>query len=163
MDTDIERAIKDATAAATGVQEFRSETFMAVLLARLLQPDHRVAAQRNIAETVASSASLSTKNFSAPEFFAGKAWTTDNHKVVLAGYFLERYSARPNYGAQEIKDCLLSAKVPIPKNTNVGIIRCIEHGWMMEVPSGVSGKKAWALTQTGERYAEALVKKNGED
>ncbi|MGC1107718.1 MAG: hypothetical protein WA876_14385 [Candidatus Acidiferrales bacterium] len=159
MDIYTENAIKDATAAVADTHEFRAETYLAILLAKLLQPRNTAAARASAPEMAGPPTS---KAFSSPELFARTAWTTDNDRVVLAGYFLERYAGKPNYSTQEMKDCLLSAKVPTPKNTNVAIIRCIGRGWMMEVTGGASGKR-WSLTQSGERYAEGLMKKNGED
>lgn len=152
---DVKQAVEEAKAAIGDMQEFRGETYFAILLAKLLAPNSgtpKTAAQLLLA-------SQTTKPYSAPEFFAARRWETDNDKVVLAAYFIERHSAVANYGAQEIKDCLLSAKVPPPANANVAIVRCISRGWMMEV-SAKNGKKSWALTQVGERYAESLNKQD---
>ena len=74
----------------------------------------------------------------------------------MAGWYLERYAGGTNYTIQEIKSCLFSAKVPLPRNINLAVLQAVQRGLMMEVPSESGRRKAWALTHTGERYVEDM-------
>jgi len=98
------------------------------------------------------------KPFSASEFFYARAWSSEIDKVLLAGAFLEAHSGLLNYTIKQVRDCLVSAKVSVPKNISLAFLRAARHGWMMEVP-GASGRgKVWALTQTGVQRAAAMTK-----
>src|SRR6202030_3488349 len=112
------RAMTEARRVAAQLTEFKSETYTAVLLSELL--NDRItngAAQREEpliknGEAVAQEG----KQFSAAELFADCKWSSEIDKVIVAGYFLERYSAASAYGLSELRGVLVSAKVPVPKN-----------------------------------------------
>src|SRR5713101_3078711 len=116
----IDEAIEFAGNAAKKTSEYKSETYFAVLVSLLLAPSNvGVSSDQVQSEGPAvSSNSQSQKQYSAAELFASTTWETEIEKATLAGYFLERYSAMPNYSVDEIRKCIISAKVPAPANVN---------------------------------------------
>lgn len=159
--TEIDRAIEEARAAAERSEDFGRETYLAVLLANLVRGSSNLTEKSLVASQTDSLMPTHSpaKRFTPPELFASANWATENDKVVLAAYFLERYTQSPQYGLQELRDCLVSAKVQLPKNVSQAIIKCVQRGWMMEIPGSKEGTKIWSLTHSGELRAGELLKK----
>jgi len=156
-ETQIENAIETAKRAAQKSDTFKSETFVGVLLASLLQ----VSSKDNLSTQPPKDPVLAItkyKPFSASEFFANKNWTTENDRVVLAALYLEHHAGSASFEAQDIRNCLVAAKIPIPGNVNVPILRSVKRGLLMEVPNPKGTTKTWSLTQAGERYAAGLTR-----
>jgi len=155
----IEQAIEFAGNAAKKASEYKSETYFAVLVSLLLAPTNvRVSSdQVHSQDSAVSSNSQSEKQYSAAELFASTTWETEIEKATLAGYFLERYAAMPSYSVDEIRKCIISAKVPAPANVNLAVLKAAQKGWMMELPGQGEKHKVWSLTQTGERKVEGML------
>lgn len=162
MDENVfEAAIKTARHAADKARDFRSETYGAVLLFELMRSAVPAARSRHeLAATVPTPAPKGEKAYSPAELFASKAWTTEIDKVVVASFFLERFSENSSSTVDEVRNCLVAAKVPLPKNVNLAIIQAVNKGLMMPIPSQGGTRKTWALTQTGERYVEQMTTEN---
>jgi hypothetical protein len=159
----LETAIRTARHAAERAQDFKPETYAAVLLFELMRSTVPAPRYRNeLPPTVPTHAPKREKPYSAAELFASKTWCTEIDKVVVSAFFLERFGERANYTIEEIRACLVAAKVPLPKNVNLAILQAVQKGLMMEIPSQAAPRKAWALTQSGERYVEEMeVKSSG--
>jgi hypothetical protein len=158
----LETAIQKASHAAEKVRDFKSETYAAVLLFELMRSAVPISRSRlELPPAAPGPIPAHTKPYSAVELFASKEWRTEIDKVVLAGFFLERFGGIQTYTIREIKDCLVSAKVSLPKNVNLAILQAAQRGWIMEVPSKGGTRKNWALTQTGERRAEEMSHEQG--
>jgi hypothetical protein len=155
----IDQAIEFAANAAKKASEYKSETYFAVLVSLLLAPTNVGASSDQVHSEgpAVSSNSQSQKQYSAAELFASTTWETEIEKATLAGYFLERYSAMPNYSVDEIRKCIISAKVPAPANVNLAVLKAAQKGWMMELPGQGERHKVWSLTQTGERTVEEMI------
>jgi hypothetical protein len=159
----IDAAVEKASRAAQKAGDHKSEAFLAVLLAALLR-GHDEALGRTVVEGPPIEGKPTphpAKPLSPGEFFAAREWSTEVDKVVLAGSFLERYSSVSSYTVQQIRNCLLSAKVSLPKNVNLAVFQAVQRGWMMEVPAENVTGKAWSLTQTGERRVEEMANPSG--
>jgi len=151
----LNEAIAAAGVAAKGVSEYKSETFLGVLLGALLRdvaaPEKLAAPQANRGVRVPVG-----KRFSASELFASKRWNTETEKIILAAHFLERYAGKTAFTIADVRGLLLSAKVSSPKNVSLALLQSVQKGWLMEAPSEDNKRKAWSLTQTGERQIELL-------
>jgi hypothetical protein len=156
-DIAFEAAARTARRAAEKAGDFKSETYSAVLLFELMRS--AVPASRSRPELAAAAPAPVQKReraYSPVELFASKSWTTEIDKVAVASYFLERFGDKVSSTVDEIRNCLVAAKVPLPKNVNLAIIQAVSKGLMMSIPSQGAGRKAWALTQAGERYVEHM-------
>jgi hypothetical protein len=158
----LDMAIQTAKHAAEKARDFKPETYGAVLLFELMRssvPTSRIRSE--LPDATPAHVPARTKPYSAAELFASKNWRTEIDKVVLAGFFLEQFGGIQSYTIQEIRDCLVAAKISLPKNINLAILQAAQKGWIMEVPSQSGTRKAWALTQTGERRAEEMSQEQG--
>jgi hypothetical protein len=153
----IDIAVEEAKRAAQKAGDYKCETFVAVLLASLLRGDNSLVGRSPVNDQGVATAQP-VKPLSPGEFFAAREWATEVDKIVLAGCFLERYASVPVYAVQQVRGCLVSAKVTPPKNVNLAMFQAVQRGWMMEVPAENSTGKAWSLTQTGERRVEEMSK-----
>lgn len=154
------KAIQEARAAAEAAEEYKSETYLAVLLTELLRAEAPPA--RGVQTNLAHRAALhvTQKPFSAPEFFAARTLKSELDKVVAAGYFLEHYSDADRFNVNDVRSCLVSGKIPLPKNIPLALLKTVQRGWIMEVPEGKDDIKAYVLTQSGELYVNSLEKDN---
>ncbi len=154
----LDSAMDLATSAARKALEYKAETYFAVLLSALLGSDSARAASVNtpIPPPENRPSAYVEKKYSAAELFASRTWSTEIEKVTLAGYFLERQSQVPSYRIADIRNCLISAKVALPANVNLAVLKAVQKGWMMQVPSEGEKHKTWALTQTGERKVSEM-------
>jgi hypothetical protein len=158
----LESAIQTARRAAEKARDFKPETYGSVLLFELM---------RSTVPTSRSSYELPppkpahvpgrTKPYSAAELFSSTNWRTEIDKVVVAGFYLEQFDGIQSYTIQEIRNCLVAAKIILPKNVNLAILQAAQKGWIMEVPGQSGTRKAWALTQTGERRAREMSQEQG--
>jgi len=156
-----EAAVRTAKRAAEKASDFRSETYAAVLLFELMRSAVPAARSRHeLAAAVPTPSQKRERTYSPAELFASKSWTTEIDKVAVASYFLERFGEKASSTVDEIRNCLVAAKVPLPKNVNLAIIQAVGKGIMMPIPSQGGGRKAWALTQAGKRYVELMTAEN---
>lgn len=151
-------ALELAVAAAKQVQEFKAETYSAVLLASLLAGAPS-ASRKSPGSATAVSGSATTKPYSPAEFFSLRVLGSEIDKVVVAAAFLEAHQGLTSYTIEEIRNCLVSAKISIPTNLSLAIFQSVKKGWLMDVRNDSGAKKAWALTQTGERKSEEMMAK----
>lgn len=162
--TTVDGAIAEATRAAQSSDGYKSETYFAVLLASLLRGGYELARSDSAATGVPRRLAPDEleKPYSPGELFASKEWSTEVDKVVVAGHFLEHYKKLSSFTIENIRSCLISAKVSVPKNVNLAIFQAVQRSWMMEVPAENSKKKAWSLTQSGQRKVAEMGRKNAE-
>jgi hypothetical protein len=160
--TIVDGAITEAARAAQSSDDYKSETYFAVLLAGLLRGVYEIAHAPNSAghdPARPKSPDDSEKPYSPGELFASKEWSTEVDKVVIAGHFLEHYKKLSSFTIENIRTCLISAKVSLPKNVNLAIFQAVQRSWMMEVPAENTKKKAWSLTQSGQRRVAEMNEK----
>jgi len=153
----LETAIRTAKHAASGESEYRSETYSAVLLFELMRSSVGETTSSRQLPAPGGTSHAQKKPYSASEFFASSNWGTEIDKVVLAGFYLEHFQGSQGYTIEDIRGCLITAKVPPPNNINLGLLQAAQKGWMMEVPSEASRRKTWILTQSGEVRVNGMV------
>jgi hypothetical protein len=158
----LDAAIEVARNAADRSSDYKSEIFLAVALAELLGRGGSPGEMTSTALVLARDKQrpAAPKPFSASEFFYTRAWSSEIDKVLLAGAFLESHQGLSHYTIKQVRDCLVSAKVGLPKNISLAFLRAAQRSWMMEVPRSNGGAKLWALTQTGVERAATMTKRN---
>ncbi len=157
-DESLSRAIQEAKEAAEQVGDYKSETYLAVLLGRLMGQSagvvNRVSLQPPALPQVTEGEDQEI--CTPPEIFAGTHWKTGLDKVVLAGFYLENRESMDRFNINDLRSCLVRAKVPIPKNISLPVLQSVRRGWMMEVPEVKDNVKAYVLTQTGARRIQEM-------
>jgi predicted metal-dependent hydrolase len=81
---------------------------------------------------------------------------TDVDKVLVAGYYLEKYEDFEKFTAAEIKENLRRAKIAPPKNTNDSINSNIKKGLMMSA-GDKDKRRAFVLTSDGEETINDML------
>jgi hypothetical protein len=154
----LRKAIDAAKKAAEIVADYKEETYLGVLISSLAEREVTGETKQEIAPASEGRPTASVKQFSPGELFAARGWKTDLDKVVLAGFYLEKYAAAQAFSMHDIKNTLVIGKVPVPKNLSLAIFKAARRAWVMEVPESKDGLKAWALTQSGVKRVEDLEK-----
>jgi hypothetical protein len=153
-DQSLTDAMGAASVAAEQAERYKSETYSVVLLVGLLRGTPRLGdgVLTPAAISDRDSRSASDKPYSPAEFFGTKVLRSEIDKVVVAAAFLENFQSLENYSIDEIRNCLVAAKIGLPKNLSLAIFKAVKRGWLMEVPTAGAPTKSWALTQSGVRY-----------
>ncbi len=97
----------------------------------------------------------SEKSTSIKEFLLSKNPKSDIEKTRVVSYYLEKFSGFTSFTAEEIQNGYRSAKESVPLNVSDNIAKNVGRGYFMEASEKKNGKKAWTLTNTGERSVEA--------
>jgi hypothetical protein len=79
--------------------------------------------------------------------------------TLLIGYFLEKNESMGSFTVKELERSFIQAKESVPTNTNDMINKNISKGFIMETEEKKDGKKAWCLTNTGEKFVETNLLK----
>ncbi len=92
------------------------------------------------------------------EFLASRKSTSHKDRVLLVAYYYLHSKNEPVTRA-EIDEAYTLARMARPQNLSDVIGKCVAKGYLMETPVEKEGKRAWQITQTGERYLEELATK----
>jgi hypothetical protein len=98
-----------------------------------------------------------TKGTSPAQFFKTKNPKTDNDRVLVATYFLEKFRNAQNATAAEIRDLIADAKRNPPRNTNDAVNQNIRKGLLMTAGDR-DNKMTVVLTSDGETEVEEMGK-----
>lgn len=90
------------------------------------------------------------------EFMASKRPTSHGDRVLLVAYYYLHSKNEP-VTRSEISEAYTIARTPRPQNLSDIIGKCVSKGYLTEYPAGKDGKRAWQITQTGERYLQEEV------
>lgn len=107
-------------------------------------------------ESLFKSKPNTTKRESIKEFILSKRPEGEVQKTLVIGYYLEKYAGMTMFNVDDLEKGFMEAKEKIPENINLKVIKNIEKGHMMELSEKKDSKKAWTLTNTGEKFVEAL-------
>jgi len=146
----IEAEVKAAREVSQLYPDERKEVFTAVLTARLVMnppgaPDARSAEVAPDAKPPAPS-----------ELFAQLKVDSEVSRVLAGAFFLDKYRGLPDFTADEVKQCLVEAKVPAPKNVSLAALQNSRKGLMAQKKK--SGRKiSWYLTLSGIREVERML------
>jgi hypothetical protein len=98
-----------------------------------------------------------SKGTSPAQFFKATNPKTDNDRVVVAAYFLEKYRNAQNATMAEIRDLIAESKRNPPRNTNDAINQNIRKGLLMTAGDR-ENKMTFVLTSDGEAEVEEMLK-----
>ena len=103
-----------------------------------------------------------TKQQSIREFLSSKELDGDTKKTLVIAYFYEVNQNNGPFNTDDIKAGFSSAKFKTPTNINDRVNQNIKLGFIMEHEEKKDGKKAWVLTDSGEKEIENNLNKNNE-
>lgn len=87
------------------------------------------------------------------EFLASRKSTTHKDRVLLVAYYYLHSKNEP-VTTSEFDEAYTSARMPHPKNLSDTIAKCVSKGYLVDYRDGKEGKRAWQVTQTGEKYIQ---------
>ena len=96
------------------------------------------------------------KGLAAPEFLKKVSPKSQNTKALALGYYLEKYGESENFTTAELTTACLKAKQGAFTNVSDSIAKLISQGFLMGAGEK-DGKRAYALTTSGEKEIEALI------
>ena len=94
------------------------------------------------------------KEMSVKEFIIAKKPSNEVQKTLAIGYFLERFAGTMLFNVDDLSKYFQLAKEAIPGNINDKVNMNIKKGHMAEAREKKNKKKAWMVTNTGERFVE---------
>jgi len=98
------------------------------------------------------------KNLSVKEFIIGKKPSNDVEKTLAIGYYLERHTGAASFNVDDLARHYQLAKEAAPANINDKVNLNIRKGHMAEAREKKDKKKAWMLTNSGEKFVESGFK-----
>jgi hypothetical protein len=106
---------------------------------------------------------VKTRQKSIPEFLKEKKPKDHNERVIVLGYYLEKFRETQSFATKDIDEAYNEAKTPKSSNTTAFIRGCISKGWLMPAKKekGSIGDR-YTLTQTGIDYVDAMPHKEGD-
>lgn len=126
------------------------EKQLQVLEKKVKTLEGRIFQERTISE------SKLPKTLSLREFITEKNPKDDVQKTLAIGYYLETKKGMVSFNADDIKKGFMTAKIKPPININDKINLNIRKGLLMETEEKKNNKKAWTLTNTGEKQIESI-------
>jgi len=99
------------------------------------------------------------REFSVKEFILEKRPGNDVEKTLVVAYYCENYKNVSPFNLNDIEALFRKAKEFVPDNLNDKVNKNIVKGYMEEAEDKKDSKKAWTLTDTGERFVENDLKR----
>ena len=94
------------------------------------------------------------KKLSVKEFILSKGPSGDVQKTLAIACYLEKYEGFSSFNAGDLVHGFRLAKEPVPENINDKINMNIKKAHMDEAKEKKDNKKAWIVTNSGERFLE---------
>jgi hypothetical protein len=123
------------------------------LIKRLDDHERRIQALEGKQKTLPAPLS---KNLSIKEFILSKKPNNDVVKTLVIGYYFEKYEGLTSFNTTDLEKGFVDAKEKTPANINDCVYKNIKKGLMMEAKENKENKKAWQLTNSGEKTVEDL-------
>ena len=98
------------------------------------------------------------KKLSAAEFLKKVEHKNQQDRAVALGYYLERMASQPSFTTAELDALGSESKHPFA-NVSESVSRLVARGLMMSAGEK-EGRRAYALTASGEEYIESMVRKS---
>lgn len=92
------------------------------------------------------------------EFLASRRPESHKDRVLLVAYYY-LYSKNEPVTRAEIDEAYTLARMSRPQNLSDVIGKCVSNGCLTEYPAGKESRRAWQITQTGEKYLQERVSK----
>ena len=102
-----------------------------------------------------------TKVLSIKEFMLEKRPEGDVQKTLVIGYYLEHFAREESFNGKDLNEGFRSAREPVPSNINDRVNLNIAKGHMMDAREKKDNRKAWVLTNTGDKIVEDGFKPKG--
>lgn len=102
------------------------------------------------------------KKQSIREFLSDKDLSNDTQRTLAIAYFFEVLEKKGSFNVDDLKKGFNSAKFKTPSNINDRVNQNLKSGFIMEDEEKKDGKKAWVLTDSGEKEIENNLNKNNE-
>lgn len=90
------------------------------------------------------------------EFIITKGISTDTDKTLVIAYYLEKFEGLSESNTDDLSRGFKRAKEPPPGNLNETVNKNVRKGYLMETGQK-EGKKAWALTNSGNNFVETSL------
>lgn len=94
------------------------------------------------------------KKLSIKEFILSKKPVGDVQKTLAVACYLEKYEGFVSFNAVDLVNGFRLAKESVPENINDKINMNIKKGHMDEAKEKKDSKKAWIVTNSGERFLD---------
>lgn len=107
------------------------------------------------AEPAQPRATKDQKGLTVKEFILNKRPSNDVEKTLAIGYFLEKFEAAASFNTDDLARNFVLAKEATPTNINDKVNLNIKKGHMAEAREKKDKKKAWMVTNSGERFVES--------
>ncbi len=137
----------------SGVEEPYQSLALEVVFRWLLEQVRGPAQPVGIAAELVISPSMALN-----EFLASRKPITHKDRVALVAYYYFHSKNEP-VTTSEIDEAYTLARMPRPKNLSDTIAKCVSKGYLVDYRDGKGGKRAWQITQTGEKYLNEKVSK----
>lgn len=102
------------------------------------------------------------KKLSVKEFLRSKNLITDVQKTLAIGFYLEKHEQMLSFNVDDLRNNFKAAKEPKPSNIHAFINQNIINGHVMNCEEKKDNKKAFVLTNSGERFVENGFKRKNE-
>lgn len=127
------------------------EARVADLESRVAHLEQQIAGARKSIERV-------SKEMSVKEFILTKSPSNDVERTLAIAYFLERFCGMSSFNVEDLARQFQLAKEAVPANINDKVNMNVRKGHMAEAREKKDSKKAWLVTNSGEKYVESGFK-----
>jgi hypothetical protein len=110
--------------------------------------------ERIVFRTGTEPAPSAIKELSVKEFILVKRPSNDVEKTLAIAYFLERFAGMTSFNIDDLAQHFQLAKEAIPTNINDKVNLSIKKGHVAEAKGKKNKKKAWIVTNSGEKFVE---------
>ena len=117
----------------------------------VLDHDRRI----KVLEGQKSTVSKGSKKLSLKGYILSKNPKNDVQKTLCIGYYLESFDNMASFHAQDLEKGFRLAKEPVPPNINDKVNLNIKKGHLMEAEEKKENKKAWLVTNSGEKFIDS--------
>jgi hypothetical protein len=126
------------------------------LIERITELERRVAqieASSSVTERTGGGVNAA-KSLSVREFILEKKPSSDVQMTLALACYLEKHKNLSPFSVDDLGSAFQAAKESAPQNINDKIYLNIKKGHMAEAKEKKNGKKAWIVTNSGERFLE---------
>lgn len=109
-----------------------------------------------IAPTPAAATGEQTLPGSLVEFIRLKNPSQHTDRIVVFAYWLFKKENMPSYNTSDIENCYNETRILKPANISDMMNKIQGQGLITPVKEEKDGKKAWVITDTGEKYVEQM-------
>ena len=125
---------------------------------RVAAIEKRLALLEQVKHSGASVGDKESKQLSVKEFILSKNPTGAVQKTLAIAYFLERFANMASFNVDDLTRHFQLAKEAIPANINASVDKNVAKGFIAEAKEKKESKKAWIVTNSGEKVVEGGFK-----